>query len=136
MLGVGIGGGVGLGCDQVSPSQTGGAAPRVTNLRVVPDTVRAPASADSTSANLGISFAIEDPDRNVERGLLTLEPASAPGRARAIQLSAVQLQIGRVSFGLRLPVERDVYTVRMFAVDQDSLTSNQGVTQFQMVPDP
>ncbi len=124
---------LGVGCDQVSPTRTDGIAPRVSNLSVTPDTVRASVSDDSTEATIGIRATVVDPDGEIERAVVTLEPASAPERVRAVQLSSFQLGVG-TSLGIQLPVEREVYTIRVFAVDNDSLTSNRGLAQFQLVP--
>jgi hypothetical protein len=132
LVGLGL---LALGCDQVDPTPSG-VPPQVTAFEVAPDTVRGPASADTATVSVDIAARIRDPDGTVERVVFTLEPASNP---RATIPGALPPQGGGVygqRIGLTLPVVEEVYSVRVFAVDDDSLASNQALGQFRFVPTP
>lgn len=133
-----------LGCDQVSPvgADSEGTPPTVSDLGVRPDSIHVsdlpPDQVEDSLAQLGIALDanVEDPDGTVERVNFTIEPASNPGASATGQLQHVDsTRYGRV-LALQVPSFRDeVYTVRVFAVDNDSLASNQGVGQIQFVAD-
>lgn len=132
--------GIGTGCDQVArPADT--APPRVTDLRVLPDSVRAsafpPGQVQDSVAQVPIrvSARAADPDGQVERVVFTVEPATTPRSAAFGRLEAQEGDRYARAFALRIPVTQDeVYSVRVFAVDTDSLTSNQAIGQFRFLP--
>lgn len=126
-----------MGCDEVSPlNEENGQPPRVSNLTVAPDTVTAPASTDTVEVTLNVSAQVQDPEgiETVDRAVVIVEPASDPFRTGEITVQPEVLQLG-ASFSLSLPVQREVYSVRLSAVDADGLPSNRAITQFQLIPD-
>lgn len=132
---------LGLGCDQVSPREMG-QPPSVYGLQVTPDSVNAadlPAGQvdDSLAAvELEISTTVRDEDGRVERTVFTIEPASSPQGTATGRLRARDSTTYARQFAIRVPAFVDeVYTVRVFAVDDDSLASNQAIGRFRFVPD-
>lgn len=130
-----------LGCDQVSRPE-GGQPPSVSDLAVVPDSVNAsdvPAEQvrDSTAQiPLTIAATATDPDGTVERVVFTIEPSSSPRGTASGTLRPEQDVRYRRTVRIGIPVFLDeVYTVRVFAVDDDSLASNQSVGRFRFEPD-
>lgn len=134
---------MGMGCDQVSPADLGtGDPPLVGDVLVQPDTIRAetlrPDQVQDSLARipLAISAALTDPDGQVERVVFTVQPASNPRGTASGSLAKQGENLYRRQIALRVPVGiNEVYTVRVFAVDNDSLESNQAVGQFRFIPE-
>jgi len=135
---------LGSGCDRESlEPEAPDRAPLVSNLRVQPDSVNAadvPADQVQDSlARIGLRIRahVEDPDGEVERVPFTIEPASNPRGTANGSLQRQNDSLYAREVGIRVPVFlTEVYTVRVFAVDDDSLASNQGVGQLQFVANP
>ncbi|MFO8099202.1 MAG: hypothetical protein R6T83_06200 [Salinibacter sp.] len=133
-------GGLLLGCDQVS-APPDRAPPTVADLNVTPDSVNAAAlppdlvSDSVAQVPLEVSAAASDPDGTIERVVFTFEPASVPAGAAFGELQPTEDgRYGR-EFSVTVPATRDeVYSLRVFAVDSDSLASNQVTGQFRFVP--
>jgi hypothetical protein len=87
--------------------------------------------------NLGILAQANDTDGTVERVVFLIEPSSNPRgtfSGRLPPAPAVENVYGGVFDSLSVPLVDEIYTVRVFAVDDDSLTSNQVTGQFRFVP--
>ncbi len=133
---VGIG-----GCDAVPGVEHGEQrSPSVFALHVEPDSVHGndgSSEAGQDTLSLSLSARASDPDGDVDRVLFTVEPASNPRGTAFGQLRPVegtQYEYAR-NFALLVPTTLDeTYTVRVFAVDSDSLTSNQVTGQVRVVP--
>jgi len=127
-----------LGCDQVS-APTEPRPPTVYNLEVVPDSVRLsdlpPNQVQDSSATVGVRLATEarDPDGSVERVVFTVEPATNPRGTATGSLAPAESTRYERDIGLGVPLVDEVYTIRVFAVDNDSLASNQAVGQFRVI---
>lgn len=133
-------GGIAVGCDRVSPVESG-QPPSVSGLEVDPDSVHesdlSPSQVQDSVAQVPLSIAAvaADPDGTVERVVFSIEPASNPRGTATGTLERDQENEYRREIELGVPVFLDeVYTVRVFAVDDDSLKSNQGVGRFRFVP--
>lgn len=125
------------GCDQApGPQAQDGTPPVVSNLVLVPDTATVPADTTTATVQVGIQARVRDPDGAVERVVFTLEPKSSPQSTISNQLLQRFNEQYLRQFELSVPTIKDVYTVRVYAVDDDSLTSNQVLGQFQVVPTP
>lgn len=125
-----------MGCDEVS--QRGfedGRPPRVLDITVTPATVRAPASAETTEPMVNIEARAEDPDGRVERVEFRLESAAGLVETRLGPLSQTEDGMYSRTLSPTLPVTEDVYSVRVFAVDDDGHASNQAIGQFTVVPE-
>jgi len=116
--------------------------PVVSALALTPDTVRAadlPADQVANGQAL-VDFTIEvtasDADGTVDRVLVVFDPAygtSAPGVAQLLPIEG-----DRYGGIQRYPLatdQADRITVRAFAVDNDSLTSNQVIAQIRYLAD-
>lgn len=132
------------GCDQGGAvDRSRDQAPLVSGLVLRPDSVNA---ADVPSQQVQDSLAqislrlrvrATDPDGTVERVQFTVEPASNPRGTATGTLQRENDSLFVRELGLRVPVFlTEVYTVRVFAVDDDSLASNQTLGQFQFVSAP
>lgn len=130
-------GGVGLllvllvGCDAV-PGRTGERSrPTVSNLQMVTNGVEV--MEDDSLAQLDVTIAVRaaDEDGSIERVVFTIEPAANPRGTVNGELSIVDgpLYGGRVQF--TVPLVEEIYTVRVFAVDDDELASNQVTGQLE-----
>ena len=77
-----------------------------------------------------------DADGAVERVAFTVEPASAPRAAieGALPPTENDPQLYGLNVGLTLPAADELYTVRVFAVDADSLVSNVALGQVRLIP--
>ena len=143
LAGVFLGASLGiLGCDTVPTPERSLQPPSVAALRVAPDSV-VPAALppeqvrDSTvQVALQLEAQATDPDGAVARVVFLIEPASAPQATLSGILPALpersQHWYGG-KFALSLPVDDEVYTVRVFAIDADSLASNQVTGQLRVV---
>jgi hypothetical protein len=131
-----------MGCDQVSPVPEQ-EPPVVLDFALSPDSVTAddldPDQVQDSLAQVTVTMAarVQDPDGTVERVVFTIEPSLNPrGTATGTlvrQPEEENVYVQRV--GLQVPSFIDeVYTVRVFAVDNDSLESNQGLGQFRFLP--
>lgn len=134
-------GGVLLGCDQVSRPEVE-QPPSVSELAVTPDSVNAadvPSDRVQDSVAqvpLAIAARATDSDGTVERVVFTIEPASNPRGTASGTLQRVQGDRYQRTIGLGVPVSVDeVYTIRVFAVDDDSLASNQTLGRFRFEPE-
>ncbi|MEF8938308.1 MAG: hypothetical protein V5A22_00580 [Salinivenus sp.] len=115
----------------------------MSGLVLQPDSVNAadvPAQQVQDSlAQVGLHLRVRatDPDGVVERVQFTVEPASNPRGTATGTLQRESDSLFVRQLGLRVPVFlTEVYTVRVFAVDDDSLASNQTLGQFQFVSAP
>lgn len=125
------------GCDQApGPQAQDGTPPVVSDLVVLPDTATVPADSTTATVDVGIQARVRDPDGTVERVVFTLEPKSNPRSAITNQLVQRFNEQYLRQFQLSLPVRKELYSVRVYAVDDDSLSSNQVLGQFQVVPVP
>jgi len=116
--------------------------PSVSALQVVPDSVHQsdlpPDQVQDSTAQvpLQLSARATDPDGSVVRVVFVLEPSSDPRGTVSGQLPAQSesssLYGGQLA--LSLPLVDEIYTVRVFAVDDDSLASNQVTGQLRFVP--
>lgn len=129
------------GCDQGGAvDRSRGQAPLVSGLVVQPDSVNAASIPDQqvqdSLAQVGLRLRVHatDPDGAIDRVQFTIEPASNPRGTAAGTLQRESDSLFVRQLGLRVPVFlTEVYTVRVFAVDDDSLASNQALGQFQFV---
>jgi hypothetical protein len=136
--------GPGLGCDQGGADlEDRGPAPLVSGLVVRPDSVNAadvpPDRVEDSLARVDvfIQAAARDPGGTVERVEFTIEPSTNPRGTASGTLRRETDSLYARRLGLRLPVfVTEVYTVRVFAVDDDSLASNQVLGQFRFVAAP
>lgn len=115
-------------------------SPSVFALRLEPDSIsRTDRSSDAEQDTISLSVAASasDPDGDIDRVLFTVEPASNPRGTAFGQLRPVegaQHEYVR-NFALLVPaVPDEIYTVRVFAVDNDSLASNQVTGQVRVAP--
>lgn len=126
------------GCDTVPAPDRDQQPPSVSALQVVPDSIHeweAEQVQDSSAQVLmDISARATDPDGTVERVVFLIEPSSNPRGTASGSLPAVEDELygGRLEFSV--PLIDEIYTVRVFAVDDDSLASNQVAGQFRFVP--
>ncbi|HKL87469.1 MAG TPA: hypothetical protein VJ884_00595 [Salinibacter sp.] len=142
LLAVFGGGSLLLGCDQVTRPEAG-QRPSVSALEVMPDSVNAsqvPADQVQDSVArvpLRIAATATDPDGTVERVVFTIEPSSNPRGTASGTLQPQQGTRYQRDVALGVPVFQDeVYTIRVFAVDDDSLASNQSIGRFRFEPAP
>ena len=131
-----------LACDEVSRPEPG-QRPTVSKVEVTPDSVNAsdlpPEQVQDSVAQIPLTIAATatDPDGRVERVVFPIEPASNPRGTIPGRLRPDQGARYRAELTLGVPAVRDeVYSVRVFAVDNDSLSSNQGLGRLRFVPAP
>lgn len=130
-----------LGCDQVSrPEAT--QPPSVSELTVTPDSatsadlIEAPGSDSTAPVPLAIGATATDADGTVDRVVFTIEPSSNPRRTISGILQPQQGTRYRAAIGYPVRAFQDeVYTIRVYAVDDDSLASNQSLGRFRFMPD-
>lgn len=136
-------GGLGLwgGCDTVPAPDRDRQAPSVSGLQVIPDSLHEsdlpPDQVQDSTAQVPLvidSVRATDPDGSVERVVFVLEPSSNPRGTASGTLPVVEDALYGASLAFSVPLVDEVYTVRVFAVDDDSLTSNQVTGQFRFVP--
>ncbi len=115
--------------------------PSVADLQVTPDSVHGSDLDDEQIVDslaqvvVDVSARVADPDGTVERVVFVFEPSSNPRGTLSGTLPPANNATrygGRL--GLSLPLVDEVYTVRVFAVDDDSLSGNQVTGQFRFVP--
>ena len=130
-----------FGCDQVSSLEER-QPPSVSGLEVVPDTIDAarltplPDQDSLVQDTVGISVLAEDPDGKIARVAFTIEPASNPRATMAGALTPVNDSVYAGGGILTVPRFRGgTYTIRVYAVDDDSLASNQSIGRLQVLPD-
>ena len=118
------------------------APPSVSRLAVTPDSINAadvpPDQVQDSVARVPLSIAATatDPDGTVERVVFTIEPSSSPQGTASGTLQREQGSRYRRAVELGIPVFLDeVYTIRVFAVDDDSLSSNQSLGRFRFEPE-
>lgn len=134
----------GSGCDSVPeapPSER--QSPSVFAFQLHPDSVHGsgldldPDQDTAAEVPLRLAAQVTDSDGEIERVLFTVEPASNPRGAVFGELEPVDsLEHGYARvLPLAVPATRDeIYSIRVFAVDDDSLGSNQVMGQFRFVP--
>jgi hypothetical protein len=123
-------------------------APRVVDFRYTPDSVVVSTLPDDrvqdslAEVELAIDARVQDADSDVASVLFTLEPASNPRQTALGSLRVVtdapsgpgELYAARAQ--LRLPaIRREIYTLRVYAIDTDSLPSNQATGQIRLIPE-
>lgn len=131
------------GCDSVpGPASLDRVPPQVTNLQLAPDTVDAAALPDDqvqdsvATVPMSVRAGASDPDGRVARVFFTIEPSRARGASIRVPLDSVGPQDYGVDVSIQLPARVDeVYTVRVYAVDTDSLLSNQVQGQIRVLAD-
>ncbi|PEN14388.1 hypothetical protein CRI94_04970 [Longibacter salinarum] len=130
-------------CDQVPGSADRSLQPPVVaDFDYSPDSVDAgtvdPSRVTDTTVTVDLRLltAVEDTDSDIERVVFTIEPGSAPRATIDGTLSEVSGQEGvyGAAIDLTLPRADALYTLRVFAVDTDSLTSNVGLGQLRVLP--
>lgn len=131
---------LGGGCDTAPAPQTR-QKPSVSGLQIVPDSLHEsdlpPEQVQDSSAVVPLlidSVRVTDPDGSVARVSFVLEPSSNPRATFAGTLPVQNRPVYGDTLALQLPLVDEIYTVRVFAVDDDSLTSNQVSGQFRFVP--
>jgi hypothetical protein len=123
------------------PTPLDQAPPTVSDLRIAPDTVRV---ADLPSdqvvdgqalVELDLQVEARDADGSVNRVLVIIEPAYGPSAAGITQLNRLDgvRYGGRRGYSVAAD-QADVFTIRALAIDNDSLTSNEAVGQFYVLP--
>lgn len=135
-------GGVGLwnGCDRVPTPDRDQEAPTVSALQVIPDSIHQsdvpPEQVQDSSARvpLDISARATDPDGSIVRVVFLLEPSSNPRGTASGTLPVAEDDLYGRRLAFSVPLVDEIYTVRVFAVDDDSLTSNRVTGQFRFVP--
>jgi hypothetical protein len=115
--------------------------PTVANLTVAPDTVRVadlPANQVSNGqaiVDLALGVDARDADGTVDRVLVIIEPAygpTVPGITRLDPVDGVRYE-GRRGYSVSTD-QADVFTIRALAIDNDSLTSNEVISRFRLIP--
>jgi hypothetical protein len=131
-----------FGCDSSpGPSPVDAQPPRVADFRLaveaLPDPPDEPLPDSLARVQLDVALRAADDDGRVTRVELTLEPSQAPASTLVLRVppagDASTTQYA-TSFGVQLPVIDDIYTVRAYAIDNDSLLSNQVRGQFRVRP--
>ena len=138
-----IGGGLGLGvgCDTVPAPDRDQRRPSVAGLQITPDSVHESDLSEGeivdslAQVTVDLSARATDPDGTVARVAFLFEPSSNPRGTLSGTLSELSEE-GRYGGRLELsiPLRDETYTVRVFAVDDDSLSSNQVTGQLRFVP--
>ena len=134
------------GCDEApGPRPLDRQAPEVVAFDYAPDSfVVADLPPDQVQDSVfqtgfAINALVRDLDSDVASVLFTLEPAAAPQRTAVGTLRVAPDAPGDSLYttraALSLPTVREIYTLRVYAVDTDSLTSNQAVGQVRVIPD-
>ncbi|WP_263834906.1 hypothetical protein [Salinibacter sp.] len=128
------------GCDTVPAPDRDQRRPSVANLQITPDSVHESDLSEGeivdslAQVTVDLSARATDSDGTVERVAFVFEPSSNPRRTISGTLSAVEPPMYGRTLALSVPLVDEVYTVRVFAVDDDSLSGNQVTGQFRFVP--
>lgn len=138
---IGFGMVVTAGCDTVPAPKRDQQRPTVANLQIIPDSVHESELSDEqiedslAQVEVDVSARAADPDGTVERVVFVFEPSSNPRGTITGTLPALS-EDRRYGgpLGLSVPLVDEIYTIRVFAVDDDSLSSNQVTGQFRFVP--
>lgn len=122
------------GCDAVPGLQEDLNRPTVSALQVITDSVRV--AEEDSIAQVGITIAARavDSDGTIERVIFTLEPASNPRGTATGELEVVDGSLYGGGVRFTVPLREEIYTARVFAVDDDELASNQVTGQFRFDP--
>jgi hypothetical protein len=134
------------GCDEVpGPQPLDRQAPEIVAFDYAPDSIVVadlpPDQVQDSVFQTGfaITALVRDPDRDVASVVFSLEPAATPQRTAVGTLRVATDAPGDSLYtaraALSLPTVREIYTLRVYAVDADSLTSNQAVGQVRVIPD-
>ena len=130
----------GLGCDTVPAPDRTLQPPTVAGLQVAPRRIVVadlpPDQVQDSSAVVPVlldSVRARDPDGSVARVVFTVEPSSNPRGTISGELRAGRRPVYSDTLVLGLPLADEVYTVRVFAIDDDSLASNRVTGQFRVV---
>ena len=129
-------------CDEAPGVAPSAEPPVLLDLAYSPDSVNADSLeptrvTDSTvTADLRIVTAAEDPDGSIDRVVFTIEPASAPDGAIEGTLPPIpdEPTLYGTAIDLTLPRVDEIYTIRTYAIDQDSLLSNVALGQIRVIP--
>lgn len=129
-------------CDETPGASTASAPPVVVDFSYSPDSADAATLdpsrvTDSTvTVDLRLVTAVVDEDSEIERVAFTIEPASAPGSAidGTLPLLPDETSVYGTAIDLTLPRADALYTLRVFAVDADSLVSNPALGQLRVLP--
>lgn len=116
--------------------------PVVTDLAYSPDSVTADSLGpsrvtDSTvTADVRIIARASDPDGEIARVVFTIEPAAVPEAAIEGTLPAIpeEPDLYGTAIDLTLPRVDEIYTIRTYAIDRDSLVSNVSLGQLRVLP--
>lgn len=124
-----------VGCDSVPGREGQQSRPAVSDLQMVTDSVEVVEEDSLAQIDLTIAARASDEDGFIERVVFTIEPASNPRGTVNGELAVVDgpLYGGRVRF--TVPLVEEIYTVRVFAVDDDDLASNQVTGQLEFDPE-
>ena len=129
------------GCDMVPAPDRDQRRPSVANLQITPDSVHESDLSEGeivdslAQVTVDLSARATDPDGTVARVAFLFEPSSNPRGTLSGTLSELSEE-GRYGGRLELsiPLRDEIYTLRVFAVDDDSLSGNQVMGQFRFVP--
>lgn len=127
------------GCDAAPGREGERQFPSVFSLRIEPDSVHGrdlSAGEERDTIQLHLAAKARDPDGSLDRVVFTLEPVSNPRGTAFGELQPVEGSPHEYARRLAflLSTTRDAqYTIRVFAVDDDSLASNQVTGQFRYV---
>lgn len=114
--------------------------PVVSDLTVLPETIRAAAlppdriAGGQAAVDVTAAVTARDPDGTVDRVLTLIDPTYGAQAVLARLVRAEERFAGTVRYTLAAD-RADVLMIRVFAVDNDSLTSNQVVGQVHFLPD-
>lgn len=135
-----------VACDDApGPSPVDPQPPEVSAFDYIPETVRVAElppdrvqEADSIArVDLRLVTRAVDPDGALARVEFSIEASQNPGTAVRGRLDSLGPDLYGAAIDLSVPSFVDeTYTLRVFAVDTDSLTSNQALGQFRVIPAP
>ncbi|WP_263819129.1 hypothetical protein [Salinibacter sp.] len=128
------------GCDMVPAPDRDQRRPSVAGLQITPDSVHESDLSEGeivdslAQVTVDLSARATDPDGTVARVAFLFEPSSNPRGTLSGTLSELSEE-GRYGGRLELsiPLRDEIYTLRVFAVDDDSLSGNQVMGQFRFV---
>ena len=133
-----------VACDAVpGPSPSDLDPPRITSFDYAPDTIVVsdlpPEQVQDSVVRVPLTVAAQavDTDSEVASVLFTFEPASNPQATAVGTLAVVEDapdDVYAAQVQLALPVVPEIYTLRVSAIDTDSLPSNQLTGQVRLLP--